>query len=272
MRISERTFGWIAVVAAVSGLGLPMSADAALVITVGDYTGGAARSAWVAGSSDPGGMVVETFNSLASTTVLQPSANVTSGTTTPWIPSGNPLDVDLGQLNARIHKSNSSSNWLLVVQTASTFTGSQTLGGSGSTSGKWIWLRFVPKSGTWSDFAVDFSTSATNERSGVGYFSYRVYFDDGSNILGRLTDGSAVTSSAYTEIQTRSAGTGFIGFRESNANITGVEFFQYSNATSLSFDNATFLAGVPVPEPSALVLGALGFGAVVVMRRRHKSR
>jgi len=250
-------------------------AGAALVTTVGDFTGGTARSAWIAGSSNPAGMVVETLDALSASLVLQPSANATSGTSSPWIPSGNALDVDLGQLNARIHKSNSSSNFSLAVQPTGAFSGSQAIGGTGSTSGKWIWLRFMPKAGTsWSDFAVDFNTTYTNERSGVGYFSYRVYFDDGTNTLGRLWDGtSTVTNAAYTDIQTRLPGTGFIGFRESNANIAGVEFFQYSNGSSLVFDNPTFLTASPVPEPSTLAFGASGLAGLMLapqfVRRRR---
>ena len=267
-------FGGTVAVACFALLGMPVISEATLTITAGDFNA-PDRTNWINASSNPTGMVVENLDSLSGSTVLLPTSNVTSGTSAPYIPSGNPLDVDLGQLNGRFYKYNASGSafgW--AVQTASTFSGSTGIGGSGSTSGKWGWVQFRPKTGSWSDFAVDFNTTYTNERSGVGYFSWRVYFDDGSNRLGRFetTAGSGTDRTNYVDYLTRAAGTGFIGFRESNANISAVEFFQFSNGSGLYFDNPTFLAAAPVPEPSTLACGASGLVGFLLVARSVRRR
>lgn len=255
------------VIAAFSG----SFSKAALVTTVGGFSStysGSSREAWVNAGSES--LTVEDLNSQTNFASFT-NATDAAGSTAPWLPSGFNTTWNLGPNSVTTTLYDISTGYLSLP--ASTNLTGQGNGYSftGSTSGKWVWLQFTPNAGPVSAFAADYWTTYNNMRSNVGYFSWRVYFTDGTNELGRITNGTDVIAASYNTAIQAPAGSGFIGFRENTgaARIQKVEFFQYTNGSTVQLDNLTFGVAA-VPEPTALGTVALlaVTGGVAMIRRR----
>lgn len=260
----------IELVAATAVAGLAGTvARGALVTSVGDIS--TARSAWLATA---GSVETQDLNGQTTFTGYKPPAADAASANQPWLPSGASgafgSNGDLGTVTYNTYMYSGSLGFLDLT-TGTTLDPTGKAFKVSGTSSKYVWLQFTPDNGPVSAFAADFYTSAVNEYTGEGYFSWRVYFTDGTNTIGRLDDGAA-TPGIYNTYITRAAGTGFIGFRESTgaATISKVEFFTRTQNTNFQIDNLTYSAAA-VPEPSligSMGLAALGFAVAFRARRR----